>query len=140
VLDEGFQIIKNNMLNVPMGWNNYPKFPNSDGINDCFAYATPKIMDYYSFIFLKMMEYLNNGHYVFPPEHFLAVHFSKVKIDVRYFPTYMMITRVSKGSPHEIYNQFVKSPIEQIKNSDWNEFIPAKESSFSKEIKNDFIV
>jgi hypothetical protein len=140
VLDENFVIENNNMLNVPMGSNNCPSFPQSDGINDCFAYGNPKVMDYYSFIFLRMMEYLNDGHYLFPPEHFLAVHFSKVKIEIRYFPFYMMITRKSKGTPHEIYNNFVNPPMESFRWSDSIEFIPTKEFSFKKDMKDDFIV
>ena len=140
VLDENFKLELNDMLNVPMGSNNCPSFPNSDGINDCFAYGKPKVMDYYSFIFLQMMEYLKDGHYVFPPEHFLAVHFSKIKIQIRYFANYMLITRKSKGTPHEIYNNFVNPPTESIRWSDSIEFNPLKEYSFKKDIKDDFIV
>ena len=47
VLDENFEIQKNNYLNLPIGIGNTVAFPNSDGFNDCFAYGTPKIMDYY---------------------------------------------------------------------------------------------
>jgi hypothetical protein len=116
-------------------WNN------AYGINDCFAYATPKIMDYYSFIFLQMMEYLKDGHYVFPPEHFLSVHFSKVKIQIREFPNYMIITRVSKGSQHEVYNNFVSPPVEHIQYSDDINFLPDPNGNFKKDsIKDDFIV
>ena len=140
VLDENFKIVKNNMLNVPMG-NHHASFFDSDGINDCFAYGTPKIMDYYSFIFLQMMEYLKSGHYVFTPEHFLAVHFSKIHIQIRYFATYMMITRVSKGKSHELYNGYIKSPEEKIVWSDDKEFIPDVNANFKKQsIKDDFIV
>jgi len=97
-------------------------------------------MDYYSFIFLQMMEYLKAGHYLFPPEHFLAVHFSKIKVQIRYFANYMMITRKSKGTPHEIYNNFVNPPIETLRDSDSIEFIPDSNYSFNKSIKSDFIV
>ena len=140
VLDETFEIIQNNMLNVPMGWMMCPTFPNSDGLNDCFAYGPPKIMDYYSFIFLQMMEYLKAGHYAFPPEHVLAVHFSKIHIQVRYFPNYMMITRIWKGGTHDIYNYFIDNPIEDIKWSDEQLFKPAANYTFKKEIRDDFIV
>jgi hypothetical protein len=115
ILDEKFELVLNNSLNVPMGVNNCSAFPNSEGLNDCFAYGTPKIMDYYSFIFLQMMEYLKDGHYVFPPEHFLNVHFSKINVGIRYFPTYMMITRTSKGSEHEMYNGFMRQPEETFR-------------------------
>ena len=140
VLDETFEIIQNNMLNVPMGWMMCPTFPNSDGLNDCFAYGPPKIMDYYSFIFLQMMEYLKAGHYAFPPEHVLAVHFSKIHIQVRYFANYMMITRIWKGGTNDIYNYFIDNPIEDIKWSDEQLFKPAANYTFKKEIRDDFIV
>jgi len=141
VLDENFEIVQNNMLNVPMGWMSCPAFRNSDGLNDCFAYGTPKIMDYYSFIFLQMMEYLNSGHYVFPPEHFLGVHFSKIKIQIRYFPTYMIITRTWKGGPHDHYNSFIQTPYENILDSDYNQAPPDPEYTFKKlSIKDEFIV
>jgi hypothetical protein len=141
VFDENLDFVKNDMLNVPVGSMVVPAFSNSDGINDCFAYGTPKIMDYYSFIFLQMMEYLKDGHYAFPPEHFLAVHFSRIKIGIRYIPTYMTITRVSKGTPNDLYNYFVTNPTEYIINSDWIEFIPDPQYTFKKEsIKDDFIV
>ena len=58
IFDDKLDFIKNDMLNVPVGAMMVPTFLNSDGINDCFAYGPPKIMDYYSFIFLQMMEYL----------------------------------------------------------------------------------
>jgi hypothetical protein len=140
VFDENLDIVENNMLNVPIGAMMVTSFKNSDGINDCFAYGPAKIMDYYSFIFLQMMEYLKDGHYAFPPEHFLAVHFSKVKVGIRYIPTYMTITRVSKGTPHDLYNYFVTNPTEYIISSDWIEFTPDPNYNFKKEIKNDFIV
>lgn len=139
-LDSNFEIIQNDMLNVPMGSNYVTFFPDSNGINDCFAYGIPKIMDYYSFIYLQMMEYLNSGHYAFQPEHFLAVHFSKIHIQIRYFANYMMISRVSKGTPNEIYNKFVNPPIEEIKWSDWNTYTPNPIGNFKKDIIDDFVI
>jgi len=104
VLDDKFKIEKNKSLNVPMGWMMVPALPNSDGINDCFAYGIPKVMDYYA---------LN----------------------------YMMITRVWKDSPNEIYNKFISNPTELIKWSDEQTFNPVKFGSFKKDsIKDDFIV
>ena len=141
VLDDKFEIVQNNMLNVPMGWYACMAFRCSDGLNDCFAYGTPKIMDYYSFIFLQMMEYLNSGHYAFPPEHFLGVHFSKIKVGIRYFPNYMIITRAWKGGPHDHYNSFMTTPIESTSQSDNIEINPDPEYTFKKQsIKDDFIV
>jgi hypothetical protein len=140
LLDENFELVQNNMLNVPMGKMMVPSFPNSDGINDCFAYGNSKIMDYYSFIFLQMMEYLKAGHYLFPPEHFLSVHFSKIRVEIREFPNYMMITRVSKGTQNEMYNSFVNPPKEDVVWSDWNKFLPDPIGNFKKDILDDFIV
>lgn len=140
VLDDNFEIIKNDMLNVPMGWYACTAFRCSDGLNDCFAYAKPKIMDYYSFIFLQMMEYLKSGHYAFPPEHFLGVHFSKIKIGIRYFPNYMIITRNWKGGPHDHYNSFMSTPMESVAESDAIELNPDPDYNFKKEIKDDFFV
>lgn len=141
VLDNMFKIEKNKMLNIPMGWTMVPVFPDSDGINDCFAYGIPKIMDYYSFCFFHIMEYLKDGHYLFPPEHILSVHFSKVKIPIKFFENYMMITRVWKNEGNEIYNKFIDSPKELVKWSDEKEFVPNPISSFKKSsIKSNFIV
>jgi hypothetical protein len=141
VLDENFELQLNNYLNVPMGRVQSYTWSNNFGINDCFAYGRPKIMDYYSFIFLQMMEYLKQGHYAFPPEHFLSVHFSKIKIEIREFPNYMIITRISKGTQHEVYNKFVSPPREEILWSDRTEFLPDPNGSFKKSsIKDDFNV
>jgi hypothetical protein len=140
VLDENFVLEKNDFLNVPMGRVQMHQWNNAYGLNDCFAYANPKIMDYYSFLFLQTMQYLKDGHYLFPPEHFLSVHFSKIKIQIRFFPNYMMITRVSKGTVHEVYNNFVKTPFEEILWSDAIEFLPDPNINFRRDIKHDFIV
>jgi len=141
VLDNLFKIEKNNMLNVPMGWNMVPTFPNSDGINDCFAYANPKIMDYYSLCFFHIMQYLSEGHYMFPPEHFLAVHLNKIRIPIKFFENYMMITRVWKGAEHEIYNKFIENPKEMVLWSDEKNYHPHPIGNFyKKSIKDDFIV
>jgi len=133
VLDENFEIQKNNYLNLPIGIGNAVAFPNSDGFNDCFAYGTPKIMDYYSFVFLQAMEYLSKGHYLFPPEHVLLVHFSKVHIPVRFFKNYMMISRKWKGTPNEMYNGWTQNLDEFISWSDSKQFLPSPEFTFRKE-------
>jgi hypothetical protein len=140
VLDEKFDIVCNEMLNVPMGSNYISYFPYSNGINDCFAYGIPKIMDYYSFIYLQMMQYLNDGHYAFQPEHFLAVHFSKIHIQIRYFANYMMISRASKGTQNEIYNKFVNPAVEDIQWSDWHIYEPNTDINFKKDIRADFVI
>jgi hypothetical protein len=141
VLDEGFEIVDNDMLNLPMGTNNCPAFHQSDGLNDCFAYGRPKIMDYYSFIYLHMMDYLNQGYYLFPPEHFLAVHFSKIRIPIRFFANYMMISRVSKKMSNEIYNHFAVNSKDLIEWSDRIDFNPDSNYTFKKQsIKDDFVI
>jgi len=141
VLDEKFEIQLNDYLNIPMGKIQNYSFSNNFGMNDCFAYAKPKIMDYYSFLFLQMMEYLGAGHYAFPCEHFLSVHFSKIHIQIREFPNYMVITRVSKETPHEVYNKFISPPLESLFWSDEIHFLPDHSGNFKKtSIKDDFIV
>lgn len=139
VLDENFELTKNDYLNVPMG-EIHSALENSWGINDCFAYGSPKIMDYYSSCFLNMLSYLNDGNYLWPFEHFLSIHFSKIRIKIRFFPNYMIITRKSKNIPYEIYNRFVKNAEETIVYSDYRQYIPHKDYSFKKDIKDDFIV
>jgi hypothetical protein len=87
------------------------------------------------------MNYLNEGHYLFPPEHLLAVHFSKVKIQIRYFPNYILLLRKWKESEHEIYNKFVNPPEESFRWSDSIQFTPESHLTFKKDsIVNDFIV
>lgn len=141
LLDSNFEIINNQMLNVPMGTNCYQKFPYSDGINDCFAYGPRKIMDYYAFLYLQLMQYLSEGHYLFPPEHLLAVHFSNIHVQIRYFPNYLLLCRKWKGTPHEIYNNFMKIPIESVLWSDSQKFTPDPSLTFKKKsIIDDFIV
>jgi hypothetical protein len=141
VLDEKFELKLNDCLNVPMGKVENYTFSGNYGINDCFAYGRPKIMDYYSFLYLQLMQYLHEGHYVFPPEHLLSVHFSKIRVLIREFPSYMLITRVSKSAPHEIYNRFITNPVESIYYSDDKEFVPDVDGTFVKKtIKDNFIV
>ena len=138
-LDDKFKIVKNNMLNVPIG-NVKAHWDNSYGINDCFAYGPPKIMDYYSFIFLQMMQYLKEGHTLFPPEHFLAVHFSKIHIQIRYLSNYITITRASKGTPYELYNNFVNDMTEYVVWSNDRVYIPQPHENFKRDIVNDFVI
>jgi hypothetical protein len=103
--DGNLEIVKNNLLNIPSGRVRADNFPNSDGICDVFAYATPSIMDYYSSIYLNMLEYVNQGHYMIPPENLLRVHMSRVDLSLRFFTNKLVITRNSKGTPNEIYDK-----------------------------------
>ena len=45
-------------------------------------------------------------------------------MQIRYFPNYMVITRISKGTPHEIYNNFVTDIKETIVWSNTKKFVP----------------
>ena len=113
--DDRLVFIKNNMLNLPLGSMHCPDWGiESCGMIDCFAYGPPKIMDYYSYLFLQLMNYHNQGHYLFPPEHLLSVHFSKVKVKIRYFMSYMTISRTSKGIENDVYNKFVQEQNDMI--------------------------
>lgn len=99
------KIAKNNYLNIPSGRVKTDNFELSDGICDVFGYAKPKIMDYYSSIYLNILEYINSGHYMIPPENLLRVHMSRVNLNLRFFETKLIITRNSKGAPNEIYDK-----------------------------------
>jgi hypothetical protein len=53
----------------------------------------------------------------------------------------MIITRTWKGGPHDQYNAFITTPVENILDSDHNEINPDPQYTFKKEsIQNDFIV
>jgi hypothetical protein len=101
------EINQNNLLNLPSGKVKADGFPNSDGICDVFAFGNSKLMDYYSSIYLNMMEYVNSGHYMIPPENLLRVHMSRVNVNIKFFVNKLVITRYSKGTPNEIYDKRV---------------------------------
>jgi len=131
-------IEKTDMINVPIGRNHIKTWPNSEGINDIFAYGSPKLMDYYSSTFIHIMEYLNMGYYPFPPEHFLRVHLSRINTIVRFIPNHITITRTSLGRKDEIYNNFVKNlQEERIHTSQMRFEIPTK-SKFVNPISDSF--
>lgn len=99
------EIVDNHMFNVPVGTIYTDNFPKSEGINDIFSYGNQKVMNYASTTFLYLMQYLNEGHYMIPPEHFLHVHLSKVDLNIRFFANELVITRKSKGRDDELYNR-----------------------------------
>jgi hypothetical protein len=138
VLDDNFEIKYNQMLNVPMGRIKAQVWNDSASITDIFAYGTPKIMDYYSFVFLKAMEYQQAGHYMIPAEHLIHVHFKKIHIQIRSFPSYLLITRVWKDAPHEYYNNYVSPAEESIECSDEKELNINPAGTFVKDVKNEF--
>lgn len=138
VLDENFEIRYNQMLNVPMGRIKAQVWPDSESITDIFAYGPPKIMDYYSFVFLQAMHYQQSGHYMIPAEHLLHIHLTKAHIPIRNFPNYLLITRTWKDSPHEYYNKYVSPPEEKTgwTDDEAREINPF--GSFAKDIKKEF--
>ena len=131
-------ITKNDMINVPIGRNLIKAWPNSEGINDIFAYGSPKLMDYYSSVFIHMMEYLNMGYYPFPPEHFLRVHISRIDTTVRFIPNHITITRTSLGRNDEIYNKFVTNLTEERIHTSQMRFEEPTKGKFVKSISNSF--
>lgn len=129
---DNFELVQNNMLNVPMGTTEVSFWPNSLGINDCFAYGPQHIMNYYSFLYFNMMDYINRGHYAFPPEHILAVHLSNTTLSIRYFPSYLTIARKSQGKENEVYNRFITTRYEDIIESSNMKFEPHPGINFKK--------
>jgi len=127
-----------NMISVPIGRNHIKTWPNSEGINDIFAYSSPKLMDYYCSTFIHMMEYLNMGYYPFPPEHFLRVHLSKINTIVRFIPNHIVITRTSFGRKDEIYNNFVKNLEEERIHTSQMRFELPTRNKFTNPISDSF--
>jgi hypothetical protein len=117
--DEKLDIQINNMINVPSGLIR-ANFHNSFGINDCFGYGPPKLMDYYSFTYLQLLQYLNEGNYLIPAENILRVHLSKIDTFIRYMPTEMILTRYWAGTKNQNFNKLICDPHEKVENtSDW---------------------
>jgi len=121
------QLVKNDMLNIPTGIMFSQAIPYSTGLNDIFAFGKPRMMDYYSTMYLHMISYLNEGNHIFPAEHLLYVHMSKVNTNIRFMPNHLVITRQSKGMEDEIYNRFVENPIEDILPTNLMEVHPTPE-------------
>ena len=136
--NDDVDIIKNDMLNIPIGRNKTSNWDDSDGFNDIFAFGNYKLMDYYSLTYLFMMDHINKGHYMVPPEHFLHVHMNRISVDVRFIPNHITITRTSKGKGDEVYNHFVREPKEEILKSDFMKLIPNKNIKWSSSLKGRF--
>ena len=127
-------ITKNNMLNLPSGRVKTDNWENSDGISDLFAYGNPKLMDYYSSIYLNLLEYVNQGHYMIPPENLLRIHMSRVDVDLRFFGNKFIITRKSKGTPDEIYNKSIGLS-DEVLPSTFMDTIPNKDIQWTVPIR-----
>lgn len=134
-LEGDFEIVQNNMFNVPVGRVYTDNFPKSDGINDIFSYGNPKVMDYAASTFLYLMRYLNEGHYMIPPEHFLHVHLNEVDLNIRFFANKLIVTRKSKGRDDELYNRNTDI-VEEIKPSDFMNPTPNKNMLWTVPLKN----
>ena len=92
-------------INVPSGRIKTHNWENSDGVCDIFAFGNTKLMDYYSSIYLNLLEYVNQDQYMIPPENLLRVHMSRIDIDIRFFTNKLFITRNYKGTPTETYDR-----------------------------------
>ena len=136
-LDEKLDITSNDMLNIPYGRVKTVTWHDSDGISDLFAYANPKIMDYYSSCVFFMMEHLNKGHYMVPHEHFLHTHMNKISIPIRFMGINIVITRTSKGTNDEVYCKG-DNIHEHVLQSDFMDLKPNTEVSWRTPIKDNF--
>jgi hypothetical protein len=132
-LDDSFELIQNNMLNIPIGITSVDFWPDSSGFNDLFAFGPQDIMNYYSLLYIHLMDYVQRGHYAFPPEHTLAVHLSNTSVQIRYFPSYITIVRESTGNENLVYNRFITTPYEDVIWSNTMKFEPHPEIIFKKQ-------
>jgi hypothetical protein len=127
-MNNDLEIQLNDYLNIPSGMIQTDNWEHSHGFCDIFAFGKPKLMDYYSSIYLNLLEYVNQGHYMIPPENLLRIHMSRVDVDVKFLICGLSITRFSKGFENEIYDRNPKSKDFILKST----FIP---SSPNKNIK-----
>lgn len=132
--NDDLDITKNDYLNIPSGRVKTNGFDYSDGICDVFAYSKSQIMDYYSSTYLNLLEYVNQGHYMIPPENLLRVHMSKVDIDIRFFTNKLIITRYSKATPNEIYDKRT-GVVEEILPSNFIDVSPNKDIQWTVPIR-----
>lgn len=143
IFDKDLILEKNNYINVPAGLVYSGAFECDKGIIDCFGYGNFKVMDYYSLMFLQLMQYVMEGHYLFPVEHLLLVHLSKINLNIKFIPNYMGIVRESVDDI-EWFNNFVPKHhlVENVCNiSDIDEIVLDVKSEFKiSSIKNIFIV
>jgi len=134
-LEGDVDVFFNDYLNVPTGRIKTDNWKNSDGVCDIFAFGKPKLMDYYSSIYLNLLEYVNQGHYMIPPENLLRVHMSRVDVSIRFFTNKLIITRYSKELPNEIYDRSIDR-IEEILPSNFVDSKPNKDINWTSSIRN----
>jgi hypothetical protein len=135
IIKDELPILINDYLNIPSGKVRTNGWKNSEGISDLFAYGKPKLMDYYSSIYLNLLEYVNQGHYMIPPENLLRVHMSRVDVQLRFFTNKLIITRFSKGSKDEVYDKNIYVS-EEILPSNFIDVPPNEEINFTVPIRN----
>lgn len=131
IFEKDIEIFLNKEFNLPVGVVS-GAFGNDIGLIDCFSYGNTKLMDYHSLLFLRMMEYLNAGHYIFPTEHLLLTHLSKINVDLRFIPNYMGIVR-NTDDVIQWFNDFVAKEqlIESVCSVDsFGEVTPNENSEF----------
>ena len=134
-IDGDLDIMVNDYLNVPSGRVKTHNWENSDGVCDIFGFGKPKLMDYYASTYLNIMEYVNQGHYMIPPENLLRVHLSKINLNIRFFKNRLTITRYCKGIPNEIYDR--RDDVEEeILPSTFVKSIPNKDIIWTTSVKN----
>ena len=134
-IDGDLDIMVNDYLNVPSGRVKTTNWENSDGVCDIFGFGKPKLMDYYASTYLNIMEYVNQGHYMIPPENLLRVHLSKINLNIRFFKNRLTITRYCKGIPNEIYDR--RDDVEEeILPSTFVKSIPNKDIIWTTSVKN----
>ena len=92
-------------------------------------------MDYYSSIYLNLLEYVNQGHYMIPPENLLRVHMSRVNVYIRFFVANLEISRHCKGTPNEIYDRNAPSS-DEILPSTFIDSTPNKDITWTSSIRN----
>jgi hypothetical protein len=134
-MNQNLKIELNKYLNIPSGKVKTDNWPNSDGLCDIFAYAEPKLMDYYSSIYLNLLEYVNQGHYMIPPENLLRVHMSRVDVNIRFFVANLEISRHGKGTPNEVYDRSEPTS-DEILPSTFIDSIPNKDITWTSSIRN----
>lgn len=126
-LDEKFAIENSNSLKVPIGFYlmnsdinpNYHEY--SGGIDDCFAYGPPDIMDYYSFTYLNVMSYFEQGYSLLTAEHFLKLHLSKARILMDMVPHHLTVTRRGRKEDDILRNGFIDEP---YRYTYWSDEVP----------------
>jgi len=135
IMNNDLKIELNNYLNIPSGIIETDNWENSHGLCDIFAFGKPELMDYYSSMYLNLLEYVNQGHYMIPPENLLRVHMSRVDVDINFLICGLVITRFSKGIKNEIYDRNPKSE-DFILKSTFRPSKPNKDIKWTSSIRN----